>query len=528
MKQLVVTAFVGLACASVSYPQGRPLDWPFFGGNAQRTGWEKNDYRITRENVKDFQLVLKRKLGTNLNGPRSLSPPVVIGLLISYRGFKELAFVSDSHDELWSIDADLERVFWKKQLESDSHSAPQCSASITAVPALTPPTNFAARRPASRSTPAAAPPVGNPGSSAGSILGSTGFGAPRPAFALSSDGKLHVLNTSTGDDVIPAIPFLPSNSKASSLTISDGVLYTTTVSGCGGKPGAVWSIDLSGPDRQVHSFLPGGGNVLGLGGLAIGNDGTIYVQTGDGPLDPASNKWSNTLLALAPKELTLKNYFLAPVKAKGSSGGATPVVFEYQGRDLIVSAGSDGRLYLLDSQSPGGEDHKTPLFQTPPLTSGNRGVWGGLSSWQDSDGTRWVLAPVWGPVNSALKLPVTNGPAPNGSIVAFKVEDQNGKPVLTPAWASRDMNSPQPPVITAGVAFALASGEHSSHATLYAFDGATGKEIYSTGTEVTAPGNLTGVTLANGRVYFTTTDGTLYAFGVFLEVDQISIGRPKQ
>jgi hypothetical protein len=48
-------------------------------------------------------------------------------------------------------------------------------------------------------------------------------------------------------------------------------------------------------------------------------------------------------------------------------------------------------------------------------------------------------------------------------------------------------------------------------------DGATGKEIYSTGNQVTAPGNLTGVTVANGRVFFTTTDNTLYGFGVYLE-----------
>jgi outer membrane protein assembly factor BamB len=100
--------------------------------------------------------------------------------------------------------------------------------------------------------------------------------------------------------------------------------------------------------------------------------------------------------------------------------------------------------------------------------------------------------------------------------VAYKVEEANGKPVLTQAWVSRNMSSPEPPVITNGVVFALSAGE-STHATLYALDAATGKEMYSTGDQVTAPGNLTGITLANGRVYFTTNDGTLYAFGIFLE-----------
>jgi outer membrane protein assembly factor BamB len=52
---------------------------------------------------------------------------------------------------------------------------------------------------------------------------------------------------------------------------------------------------------------------------------------------------------------------------------------------------------------------------------------------------------------------------------------------------------------------------------MYALDAATGKEMYSTGNQVTAPANLTGMTIANGRVFFTTTDGTLYGFGVHLE-----------
>src|ERR1700732_4035835 len=117
MKVLVV---ICLAWAGMANGQIRPIDWPFYGGDAQRTGWEKSDSRITGENIKDFQLVLKRKLENKQNGPRSLTPPVVIGTLISYRGFKELAFVAGNSGNLWSIDADTDKIFWQKHFDYSS------------------------------------------------------------------------------------------------------------------------------------------------------------------------------------------------------------------------------------------------------------------------------------------------------------------------------------------------------------------------------------------------------------------------
>ena len=57
----------------------------------------------------------------------------------------------------------------------------------------------------------------------------------------------------------------------------------------------------------------------------------------------------------------------------------------------------------------------------------------------------------------------------------------------------------------------------STRATLYALDARTGKELYSSRNLVAGPSALTGLTVANGRVYFGGVDGTLYAFGMHLE-----------
>ena len=118
--------------------------------------------------------------------------------------------------------------------------------------------------------------------------------------------------------------------------------------------------------------------------------------------------------------------------------------------------------------------------------------------------------------------------------MAFKVEDKNGKPVLTPAWTSRNMNVPEPPIVANGVVYVVASGENAlqadseghllsseqriktapGHAVLYALDGETGKELYNSGNAMPAIAHFSGLALSNGRIFVTTLDSNLYSFGI--------------
>ena len=54
----------------------------------------------------------------------------------------------------------------------------------------------------------------------------------------------------------------------------------------------------------------------------------------------------------------------------------------------------------------------------------------------------------------------------------------------------------------------------SKHAVLYALDAQTGRELYSSGTQVTSFNHFSGLSIANGRVYLGTFDGMLYCFGL--------------
>ena len=546
MKQPFTLSVIALACAGVAHAQlGRTQDWNTFGADIGRTGMERTDPFLNKESVpKEFALLYKTKLDENGKGQRAVTPPVIISILISYRGFKELAFSGSTNNIVTALNVDAGKIFWQKPLIYSSEipmikdPAQPCSGGLVPGVSLVPAPAFGGFGRGGRG--AAPPPARGPAPvpvAPGRGLGSAGFGGARPVLVLASDGRLHRINTANGDDQGgPPTRFLPPNSKPSMLNVADNVIYSSTNQGCGAVENAIWAIDFAPESAVIKSFETGGGGVWGAGGVAIGPDQTIYAQLGDGPHDPAQKKFSNTLVALAPRTLELKQYFTppglpaAPAKNIGMSA-ATPVVFTWKGRNLIAASGKDGRVYLLDGELVGGADHQTFLSRSNVLSDGatpERGIYG-LASWEDETQTRWVLASVWGPSG----IPGS----PNGAIVAFKVEDNGGMPELKQAWASRDLNGPVPPAIAGGVVFALAAGDYTrtpkegfngiamveekpkpnARATLYAFDGATGKELWSSKQAIAGPAALTGITVANGRVYFGGVDTTFYCFGIPLE-----------
>ena len=82
MKRVPVLLAASMACGLV-YAQTRGGNWPTFGGDMQRSGWEGTDAQITPDTVKDFQLLWKIKFETQPRGSRPLMPPVILGRIIS-------------------------------------------------------------------------------------------------------------------------------------------------------------------------------------------------------------------------------------------------------------------------------------------------------------------------------------------------------------------------------------------------------------------------------------------------------------
>jgi outer membrane protein assembly factor BamB len=513
-----VTAMCAFLGASAAYAQRGAGDWTTSANDAQRSSWVRSDAKISPESMRKpgFELVWKVKVNNAARQLNSLTPPALIDFYIGYRGFRSLAFVGGSSDTIVGIDTDLGRIEWEKALSTGSSgSSVSCPGGMTS--AVTRPTSIAyppnlGGRGFGRGTPAKSG-VGEPLQGA-VTLRNTPAGPPTPpppaaaaparrtapppnpyaprvqyVHALTSDGKFHSLYISNGEEPNPPVPFLPPNANAHGLIVFENTAYVATANGCGGAEDGVWALDLQ--SRKV-SHWKSASSVTGTAGPAAGPDGALYAAAG------------GELVALESGTLKPKGSYAAGPAQFTSS----PVVFEYKGKDLIAITSNDGRLHLLDTASLGVPLDKTAALSTPDFAVG------ALASWQDSGGERWILAPA------------------GGAIAAWKLVERNGAPALQPGWISRDLVSPLPPMVINGVVFALSSGEFRSNdatltagererrsapAILYALDGATGRELWSSGTTIRSFVHSGGLAAGGSRVYVGSHDGTQYAFGFPIE-----------
>ena len=377
------------------------------GSDAQRSSWVRADPKISNQSMAKpgFEFLWKVKLASDSKLSHALTPPVLLDRYIGYRGFRTLGFLAAGPDDIYALDIDLGRVEWRKRLALAASPAGCAEFSVNLARPTTVafppagaggqggglggrggPAHGAVGQPlegavtiaqvaaASRGTP---DPPGGPGTPR---RGAAGRGGPPPGFGrtptvvhvLSSDGMLHTMYVSNGEEPQPPVRLVPPSVKASGLIVLEDTAYAATAQGCGSAENAVWSVDLA--SKQVANWRSSA-KLSGSQGPAIAPDGTLYVSTDGGDL-----------VALEPKTLRVKSTY------SGGKPGFTssPVIFEYKQRILLAAATSDGRIHLLDAAAMGGTGHQTPLYKTSSAASPATGA---LASWQDSAGTRWVLAP---------------------------------------------------------------------------------------------------------------------------------------
>ena len=493
-------------------------DWITFSGDAQRTSWARGEQVFTKAKVVNMKPLWSLKVENTTRELTALTTPLIATGIPTTRGFHDYLIVAGSADVVYAIEADEGKVVWQRKLEAEGQPKQPntnwlCPNALNATPHID-------KR---------------------NLV----------VYVLASDGRLHSLNLLTGQETAPPTRFVPPYAKTWSLNMVDGVLYTAVSQRCNGVPSAVYGMNVADAQRPVTSFVAspsGGAGIWGRAGVAVTSDGKVIAETGDGPYDPAAGKYSDSFIGLAPKTLALADYYTPAnrgwiTKKDLDMGNMSPIVFKYKEWELVAGSGKEGVIYLLDAKKLGGEDKRTPLFRSPLYTNeevdfASRGFWGAMAAADDAKGDTWLFAPAWGPQNpNTPKFPITYDDTPHGSIMAFKLATEGGKPVLVPGWRSRNMGVPEPPVVANGLVFAVSSGENTrqvnesgrlltskeradgplGNAVLYVLDAETGKELYSSGKTMKGFTHFGGLAVSDGRAFVTTTDNTVYAFGVPLD-----------
>jgi outer membrane protein assembly factor BamB len=543
-------------------------DWLTYSYDSERTGWARGETTLAKDNVRQLGLVWKTQLDAvpnAINVHATLTDALAVNNVSTREGIKNLVIVAGGANEknaLYALDAATGKIFWQRNYPNNQ-KPPQAPNSAC-------PNNMNAT------------PV---------IDQATGT-----VYVLPNDGKIRGVNLADGEEKMPATTIVPAYTRNYSLNLVDGMLYATTTRGCAGAASEIAVMDVRNPEHPVQHFYtsPGKGSGVWGRGAIVKSPWGVLAQTADGAFDPESGRWGNSVLQLTPNLRLMDSYTPANEEFVNKKdldlGSGSPLVFDYDKWTLIAVSAKEGVIYLLDAASLGGKDHRTPLFLSPRYSNdeakfGFNGMWGAMGTWVDAQGQRWLLAPMMGPPakDTVSLFKVRHGNVVNGSLMAFKVETRDNKPVLTPEWMSGDLDVPGVPVIANGVVYVLADGDRAVtlleeqqntgrrrraggnasnadgpqtrplievnpnipgyerdaewkaiqlapggqesgtrysggrdvlHAVLYALDGATGDELFSSGEAIDSWNHYGGLALSNGQIYISTYAARVYAFGL--------------
>jgi outer membrane protein assembly factor BamB len=494
----------------------KPADWLTFAHDPQRTGWAAEESAITSQTAPNVTLLWKAKADNESYSLWALTAPVVAENVSTAKGVKTVVYVASISGKVFAFEADTGELLWTYNIKNFVESRKNvyvfqgtflCPNGITATPVI------------DRST---------------DML-----------FVLGSDGMLYGLDLGSGRVRYGPVQFVPPFSKAWSLNLVDGKIYTTLSQGCGNGFSGFYSIDIR--DRHhpvVEQGLLSNTNTAGIwgrGGPVIGTNGRVYGGTGDGHFDLVAGDYSNAVVSASLIDLKILDYYLPPnwkhLNSKDfDMGSASPVYFGWRNRDLVAHGAKEGVITLMDADSLGSYDHQNPLYTSPRLGNdaaeccSGLGIWGGLSTARDSEGQTWIYVPMGGPpAKNGPQFAITNGDVSKGSIMAFKVvaDSRTGGPMLSPAWISGGFASPEPPIIEDDVVLALSNGENAVQkggekkrllntrpAVLRALDARTGKELYNSGASITSWVHFSGLAAASGKIFAVDHDSNIYCFGL--------------
>jgi hypothetical protein len=501
----------------------QPTDILTFKYDVGRTGQDLTESLLTPANVNSSTFGLLRNLA--VDGKVDAQPLYLAQLTIAGTAHDAL-FVATEADSVYAFDADTGATLWHVNLLpsgqslSDNQGCPQVDPNIGIT---------------------STPVIDRTAGPSGAIY----------VVAMSKDQssayhqRLHALDVTTGAELFngpveitatyPATAGGTSSSfqpgqyvERAALLLSNGTVYTSWTSHCDHPPYSGWIMGYNETTLAQTSVLNIGPNSnsgpaiwMAGSGPAADSAGNIYLLSANGPFEttldnngfPNKQDFGNSFLKLSAgaTTLTVADYFAMSNDVSESSadrdlgaGGemllpdltdSTSTV-----RHLVVGAGKDGTLYVVDRDSMG------------KFNAGSNNIWqqlpGALPGGVFSSPAYFNGAVYYADINGSLKaFPITNAKLGNAS----------------PAQST--MQFPYPgssPVVSAnGTANGIVwAHENNNPAVLHAYDATNlTHELYNSNQaagnrDQLGPGNkFITPAVADGKV-FVGTQGSVAVFGL--------------
>jgi hypothetical protein len=518
-----------------------------------RTGANLNETILTPSNVNSTDF--GKQFSYAVDGQVYASPLYKSNVVIAGQGTFNVVYVATEHDSVYAFDADSNTsgpsgngLLWKDSFlgtgitpfsTSDAYGCTQISPEIgiTATPVIDPSTStlFVVAQ-------------------TKEVVGST----------TTYHQKLHALDLATGQEKLggpveitasvagtgdggTTVTFHAQDYKERpGLVLSNGVIYTSWASHCDINPsgrsahGWVIGYDASTLTQTSVFCTSPNGNLdtvwQGNGSLAVDAGGNLYFETGNGSSGPSNSNYSEAFLKLSPTGgLHVVDYFIpanfqALDSADNDIGSGAPVALpdaagSTQHPHLLVGAGKDGRIFLIDrdnmgqlSNPPNGPDQ---IVQELPANTVSGGSWDTPAYFMDSNGDQWIYyagngdhLKAFGIANAQLSTSATSQSA----------NSFTGNYGATPVISANGTNN--------GIVWAVREG---SPAVLYAYDATNlANELYDSSQAGTRDRLGTGVkfftpTVAGGKVFVATTsstNNTLTVFGLFNQPEDPGFEKP--
>jgi hypothetical protein len=344
-----------------------------YKNDLNRSGQNLSETTLTLSSVASSSFGLLRKIA--LDGKVD-AQPLYVSRLSAFGAFFNTLFVATEHDSVYALDSDSGAPLWQVSLLSsgESPSTGQGCNQITPEIGVT-----------------ATPVIDRSFGAHGAIY----------VIAMSVDAsgnyhqRLHALDLATGaelqnpTDISATYPagagttsFNPGQyAERAALLLSKGTIYTSWTSHCDGQPYSGWVIAFAQNSLARTAILNVAANSnrgpaiwMSGGGPAADSAGNIYLLTANGAFEtsldangfPSGGDYGNSFVKIANLNgtLTVEDYFaLSNTVAASSmdqdlgSGGEMllPDLTDSTNtvRHLIIGAGKDGNIYVVDRDSMG-------------------------------------------------------------------------------------------------------------------------------------------------------------------------------